>query len=69
MFRFGKVHPSEALKSYRSWSDRRDAKLIVCGMCATEFSIADPEDPGMLDIAGFDPASPRIISEFVMGKL
>lgn len=41
-----------------------DAKLIVVGMTATKFTIANPDDPGMLDIAGFDTAAPGIMSEF-----
>ena len=31
--------------------------------------MADPEDAGMLDIAGFDLAVPQIIQDFVMGQL
>lgn len=33
-------------------------------LTATDFSIADPDDPGMLDIAGFDVAVPNLITEF-----
>ena len=44
-----------------------DAKLIVVGMAANEFSIADPDDPGMLDVAGFDLSVPNLISEFSRG--
>jgi 60 kDa SS-A/Ro ribonucleoprotein len=29
------------------------------------FSIADPNDDGMLDIIGFDPAAPALIGDFV----
>jgi 60 kDa SS-A/Ro ribonucleoprotein len=29
-----------------------EAKLVVVGLTATEFTIADPTDSGMLDIAG-----------------
>ena len=36
-------------------------------MTATEFSIADPTDPGMLDVVGFDAAVPSLISEFARG--
>jgi 60 kDa SS-A/Ro ribonucleoprotein len=31
------------------------------------FTIADPEDPGMLDIVGFDPATPDVVSGFARG--
>lgn len=36
-----------------------DAKLIVVSMTATEFTLADPNDAGMLDMVGFDTAAPR----------
>lgn len=63
----GSVHPHEALASYRR-SSGIDARLIVVGMTATEFSIADPRDPGMLDISGFDSAVPHVISDFARGE-
>lgn len=61
-------HPSEALRRYRSKTGI-DAKLIVCGMTATKFSIADPKDRGMLDVVGFDSAAPRIIRDFSAGDI
>jgi len=60
----GDIHPSKALETYRQTMSR-DAKLIVCAMTATNYSIADPSDPGMLDIVGFDASCPKIITEFV----
>lgn len=62
----GNIHPHEALQSYRRASGI-DARLVVVGMTATEFSIADPSDPGMLDVAGFDSAVPGLISDFARG--
>ena len=64
----GAMHPSEALKEYRSRMGI-NAKLIVCATEASSFSIADPSDRGMLDIAGFDSATPQIISEFAKGNI
>ena len=61
----GKVHPSEALKQYRQRFNK-EAKLIVVGMTATEFSIAKPDDPGMLDVVGFDTKTPEVIREFIV---
>lgn len=60
----GHVHPTEALKQYRQ---RRvgDAKLAVVAMTPTKFSIADPQDPGMLDFVGFDGALPQVLREFI----
>lgn len=65
----GEIHPFEAIKKYREASGIMDAKVIVMGMQAYNFSIADPSDAGMLDITGFDSAVPQIVHEFVMGKI
>ena len=59
----GNIHPFQALKKYRQ-ATGIPAKLVVVGMTATEFTIADPSDPGMLDVVGFDSAAPSIISNF-----
>lgn len=59
----GKIHPFQALQNYRKKMGI-PAKLVVWGMTATKFSIADPNDPGMLDIVGFDSSAPQIINEF-----
>ena len=64
----GDVHPAEALQEYRA-AMGIDARMIVCAMTATEFTIADPEDRGMLDMAGFDAAAPEVIQTFAMGDL
>ena len=64
----GKVHPSKALEQYRK-AMGIDARLIVCAMCANEFTIADPNDSGMLDMAGFDSAAPEVIRSFAMGDI
>jgi 60 kDa SS-A/Ro ribonucleoprotein len=34
------------------------------GMASNGFSIADPEDAGMLDVVGFDAAAPQLIADF-----
>ncbi len=60
---YGTVHPVEALRRYREESGIA-AKLIVVGMVANKFSIADPNDAGMLDIVGFDTAAPQLMSDF-----
>jgi 60 kDa SS-A/Ro ribonucleoprotein len=59
----GKMHPHQALRRYRDWSGI-DARLVVVGLTATDFTIADPADPGMLDIAGFDAALPTLLTDF-----
>jgi 60 kDa SS-A/Ro ribonucleoprotein len=65
---WGDVHPAQALQEYRA-SSGIDARLVVVGMVASEFSIADPEDAGQLDVVGFDTATPQLISEFARGSL
>lgn len=62
----GQIHPFQALQQYRREMGI-DAKLIVAAMTPTKFSIADPRDPGMLDISGFDSAVPQFISDFSAG--
>jgi 60 kDa SS-A/Ro ribonucleoprotein len=59
----GSIHPHQALRQYREWSGI-DARLAVVGLTATDFTIADPADPGMLDIAGFDSALPALLTDF-----
>jgi 60 kDa SS-A/Ro ribonucleoprotein len=60
----GAIHPAQALQRYREQSGRA-AKLIVVGLVANRFSIADPNDAGMLDVVGFDSATPDVIAAFV----
>lgn len=60
----GAIHPVQALRDYRA-AMGINAKLVVVGMTATEFSIADPQDIGMLDVVGFDTATPNLITQFV----
>ena len=57
----GNVQPSQALRDYRK-AFNPAAKCIVIGTSVSEFTIADPKDCGMLDIAGFDSAAPQIIA-------
>ena len=61
----GREHPHQALEKYRQKMGR-NAKLIVAGLRSTGFSIANPDDEGMLDIVGFDSSAPDIIRNFVM---
>lgn len=59
----GKVHPIVALQRYRQ-AMGIPAKLVVVGMVANSFTIADPTDAGMLDVVGFDPGVPALMSHF-----
>jgi 60 kDa SS-A/Ro ribonucleoprotein len=64
----GSIHPADALRAYRRASGI-DASLVVVGMVSNNFSIADPNDGGMLDVVGFDTATPQLISDFARGAL
>lgn len=64
----GQVHPYQALKLYRD-AMGIPAKLVVVGMVANEFTIADPNDGGMLDVVGFDTAAPSILADFSRGEV
>jgi 60 kDa SS-A/Ro ribonucleoprotein len=64
----GDIHPTQALRDYRQASGI-DARLVVVGLVSNGFSIADPADPGMLDVVGFDTATPQLISDFARGAL
>jgi 60 kDa SS-A/Ro ribonucleoprotein len=59
----GQIHPFQALKDYRQ-ARGIPAKLIVVGMTATEFSIADKDDAGMMDVVGFDTSAPAVMADF-----
>ncbi|GAB5494790.1 MAG: TROVE domain-containing protein [Phototrophicaceae bacterium] len=65
---FGKVHPVQALQQYRN-AMGIPAKLIVVGMVANRFTIADPNDKGMLDVVGFDSSAPNVMNAFVRGEI
>lgn len=59
----GNIHPVQALKEYREKMGI-DAKMAVVAMTSNGFSIADPNDVGMMDFVGFDTATPQAIASF-----
>lgn len=59
----GPMHVYQALRQYREKMGI-PAKLCVVGMISNGFSIADPDDFGMLDVVGFDTAAPALMAEF-----
>jgi 60 kDa SS-A/Ro ribonucleoprotein len=63
---YGDIHPVQALRRYRERMGIA-AKLIVVAMMSNGFSIADPSDGGMLDVIGFDTATPQLIADFGRG--
>jgi 60 kDa SS-A/Ro ribonucleoprotein len=61
-------HPAQVLREYRQRSGI-PAKMIVVAMTSNGFSIADPNDGGMLDVVGFDSAAPSLIADFSAGRV
>jgi 60 kDa SS-A/Ro ribonucleoprotein len=60
----GNIHPAQALRQYRS-EFAGDAKAVVVGMTSNGFTLADPNDRGMLDVVGFDTTVPAAVADFV----
>lgn len=65
---YGSIHPTQALAMYRQ-AFGIPAKLIVVGMVANNFTIADPNDGGMLDVVGFDTAAPAVMGDFIADRI
>jgi len=61
----GSIQPVQALRQYREQMGIA-AKLIVCGMVSNQFTIADPDDAGMMDVIGFDSSTPTVMSDFAV---
>jgi 60 kDa SS-A/Ro ribonucleoprotein len=65
---YGDVHPHEALENYRQASGI-PARLAVIAAAPTQFTIADPADPGSMDVSGFDSNVPALLADFSRGDL
>jgi 60 kDa SS-A/Ro ribonucleoprotein len=65
---FGKIHPAQALNDYRQKTGI-PAKLVVVGMVANNVTIADPDDPFMLDVVGFSTSTPNAIGDFIGDRM
>jgi hypothetical protein len=64
----GSIHPQVALQQYREKTGI-NAKLVVVGMVGNSLTIVDPADRNTLNLAGFDTATPEIMSLFASGKI
>jgi 60 kDa SS-A/Ro ribonucleoprotein len=60
----GNIHPAQSLRQYRA-EFVGDAKAVVVGMTSNGFTLADPNDRGMMDVVGFDTSAPAVIADFV----
>ncbi len=63
----GDIHPHQALEMYRQKMGI-PAKLAVVGMVANEFTIAKPDDAGMMDVVGFDTSAPALLADFAKAE-
>ncbi|XP_074654449.1 RNA-binding protein RO60-like [Tubulanus polymorphus] len=61
----GQIHPVQALQQYRHILNIQNSKLIICALTSGGFTIADPMDHGMLDVAGFDIGAAKVIRSFI----
>lgn len=66
---YGAASPADSLRRYRRTSGVHDAKLVVAALTSSGFSIADPNDQGMLDVVGCDSNLPNIITGFINGEI
>lgn len=64
----GDIHPHQALEQYRQRTGI-PARLVVAALTPTEFTIADPDDPGSMDVSGFDSSVPGLLASFSRGDL
>lgn len=60
----GNIHPAQALTEYRQKMGI-PAKLVVVGMTSNGFTIGDPNDRGTLNVVGFSPDVPNVMSDFI----
>lgn len=61
-------HVARVLNEYRA-KNVSDARHVVVAAAANDITLADPNDPLSLDVAGFGTDVPTITSEFVAGRL
>jgi len=60
----GRQHASQALAAYRR-KYNPGARVVLASMVPVGHSIAEPEHPGVLNIAGMDAALPMVVTEFI----
>lgn len=65
---WGSIHPHQALREYRERTGIA-ARLAVVALTSTRTTIADPADPGQLDVSGFDSAVPALLADFSRGDV
>ena len=64
----GNIHVDQALEQYRQ-SSGVNARLQIVSMTATGNSLCNPQDPGQLDVSGFDSVVPQLLADHGAGRL
>jgi len=60
---------SKSTVFFRFWPKTKiAAKLLMVALMSKGFTVADPNDGGMLDVCGFAERTPDVISAFISGK-
>jgi 60 kDa SS-A/Ro ribonucleoprotein len=57
----GRQHPTEALTAYRA-AHNPQAKVAVVTLTPAGHTIGDPQDPGVINIAGMDASLPQVLT-------
>ncbi len=60
----GRSHPSQALAAYRRQCNP-EVRVVVAAMAAAGHTIGEPQDAGVLNVAGMDASLPRVVSAFI----
>ena len=60
----GRAHPSQTLTAFRH-SVNGNARVVVAAMTAAGYSIGDPADGGVLNVAGLDASLPLVVNGFI----
>ncbi|MFI7465150.1 TROVE domain-containing protein [Nonomuraea sp. NPDC049646] len=60
----GASHPTQALDAYRR-TVNADVRVVVAAMTPAGYSIGDPKDDGVLNVAGLDASLPLIVNGFI----
>ncbi len=61
---YGDMHPAQAVRKYRQKTGI-PAKLAVVAMASNQHTIGDPGDGGVINVVGFDTATPQLITDFI----
>ncbi|MFI7702465.1 hypothetical protein [Nonomuraea sp. NPDC049480] len=59
-----RAHPTQELDAYRR-TVAGETRVVVAAMTAAGYSIGDPRDEGVLNVAGLDASLPLIVNGFI----